>query len=290
MKQLRMKNSTLGVKITIIAFSLLFIANAIFNLYPVFLAAMNSLKTAVEYDESMLSFPKAVKVENFIKIFTAFDKGLGFTYMEMLWNTLWILVVKTACTLFSSIIFGYALAKFRFPGSNFLYWLVIFSQTIPIIGSGAAGYKLAVALNMVDNPSMIWVSWLSGFNFTFVIFYSAFKGVSNAYAEAAQIDGASRTYIFVNIMVPLVFPIIVANAIMSAVSIWNDYSISMIYLRSYPTLGYGMYLLDSQIFLLDGGRPVYFACAILSALPMIVLYASNLDLLLKNMTVGGLKG
>lgn len=292
MKTLRMKNSTLGVKITIIAFSVLFIANVVFNFYPVFFAAMNTFKTAAEYDESIMALPSLSNFElkNYIRIFTAFSEGLGFTYLDLLGNTLWIMVVNTFCELVSSILLAYALAKFRFPGSNFLYWLVIFSQTIPIIGAGAASYMLRVKLNMINNPWLIWISWLSAFDFTFIIFYGTFKGVSNSYSEAAKIDGATNIFILFKIMVPQVFPIIVANAITAAVGIWNNYSISMIYLRSYPTLGYGMYLIDKEIYLLEGGRPVYFACAIVSALPMVVIYASNLNLILQNMTVGGLKG
>ncbi len=290
MKTLRMKNSTLGVKITIVAFSALFIANVVFNFYPVFFAAMNTFKTVAEYDESIMALPKSIELRNFIRIFNAFDEGLGFTYLNLLTNTLWIMVVNTFCELASSLLLAYALAKFRFPGSNFLYWLVIFSQTIPIIGAGAAAYMLRVKLNMIDNPFLIWISWLSAFDFTFIIFYGTFKGVSNSYAEAAKMDGASNLFILFRVMVPQVFPIIVANAITAAVSIWNNYSISMIYLRSYPTLGYGMYLIDKEIYLLEGGRPVYFACAIVSSLPMVVIYASNLNLILQNMTVGGLKG
>lgn len=290
MKTLRMKNSTLGVKITIIGFSALFIANVVFNFYPVFFAAMNALKTHADYTASIMSLPKSIEMENFVRIFTAFYDALGFTYFDLLINTLWIMVVNTLCELVSSLLLAYALAKFRFPGSNFLYWLVILSQTIPIIGAGAAAYMLRVKLNMIDNPALIWISWLSGFDFTFIIFYGTFKGVSNSYSEAAKIDGASNIFILFKIMVPQVFPIIVANAITAAMGIWNNYSISMIYLRSYPTLGYGMYLLDKEIYLLEGGRPVYFACAILSSLPMVVIYASNLNLILQNMTVGGLKG
>jgi ABC-type glycerol-3-phosphate transport system permease component len=168
--------------------------------------------------------------------------------------------------------------------------LVILKQTIPIIGSGAAGYMLHVDLNLIDNPSLIWLSWLSGFDFAFIIFYGVLKGISNSYSESARIDGANEFFIFFRVVLPLMIPVIIANAITSAMGIWNNYSISMLYLRAYPTLGYGMYILNDQIFLLEGGRPVYFACAIVSALPMVIIYASNINLLLKNMSVGGLKG
>ena len=290
MKLLRWKLSSTGVKITIIGFTLLFVANAVFNLFPVFFAAMNCLKTQAEYDESIMALPTSPIFSNFYMIFTTFKEALGYSYLDLLFNTLWILVVNTAAELFASIIFAYALAKFRFPGREFLYWLVIFSQTIPIIGGGAASFKLRIALNMVDNPWLIWLSWLSAFDFQFIIMYGTFKGVSASYSEAAKIDGASNLFILFRIVLPQIAPVVLANAITAAVGIWNNYSISMIYLRSYPTLGYGMYLLNGEIYLLEGGRPVYFAAAIMSALPMVILYGSQQNLILKNVSVGGLKG
>ena len=293
MKTLRMKNSSTGVKITIIGFTILFLLNAFYNLYPVYMAIMNAFKTPDEYIESIVALPQVWHFENMLKPFEEFETGIGYSYFTLLGNTLWILVVNTTAELVSSFIFAYALAKFRFPGSEFLYWLVILTQTIPIMGAGAAGFKLRVALNMINNPSLIWLSWLSAFDFTFIIFYGVLKGVSSSYSEAAKMDGASNIYIMCNVIMPQVWPVILANAITAAMGIWNNYSISMIYLRKYPTLGYGMYLMDFEgvgVYLMEGQRPVYFAAAMWSALPMICLYGASQNLILKNMSVGGLKG
>ncbi len=293
MKTLRMKNSSTGVKITIIGFTLLFLANVLFNMYPVFMALMNALKTIPEYGESLAALPTQPKWDNFILAFTAFEDVIGYGYFTLLSNTLWILVVNTIAELFSSFIFAYALSKFRFPGSEFLYWLVILTQTIPIMGTGAAAYKLRMDLNMINNPALIWLSWLSAFDFTFIIFYGVLKGVSKSYSEAAKIDGASNAYVMFNIIMPQVWPVVLANAITAAMNIWNNYSISMLYLRLYPTLAYGMYLYDlngTGVYLTEGGRPAYFAAAFWSALPMVCLYAASQNLILQNMSVGGLKG
>ncbi len=293
MKTLRMKNSSIGVKITIIGFTILFLLNAVFNLYPVYMAIINAFKTVPDYGESLVALPNEWHFENLLKPFVAFEDAIGYGYFTLLSNTLWILAVNTLAELVSSFIFAYTLSRFRFPGSEFLYWLVILTQTIPIMGAGAAGYKLRVSLNMINNPALIWLSWLSAFDFTFIIFYGVLKGVSPSYAEAAEIDGASNAYIMFNVIMPQVWPVVLANAITAAMGIWNNYTISMLYLRSYPTLAYGMYLFDLGgigVYLIDGGRPVYFAAAIWSSLPMICLYAASQNLILQNMSVGGLKG
>jgi raffinose/stachyose/melibiose transport system permease protein/N-acetylglucosamine transport system permease protein len=190
----------------------------------------------------------------------------------------------------SSALLAYALARFRFPGSKFLYAVVIFANTIPIIGAGPAQYKLAMSLKMINNPATIWLMWAGGFDFAFIVLYGYFKGVSRSYSESAKMDGANNWVVFIKVILPQVTPCIVAIAITQATGVWNNYSISMLYLRDYPNLAYGMYLFKDSSFLVKDSMPVYFAAAVISCIPIIVLYTCSQNLILNNMTTGGLKG
>ena len=208
----------------------------------------------------------------------------------MLFNSWWILIVYVTVNVCSSSLLAYALSRFRFPGSKFLYSVVIFANTIPIIGSGPAAYKLAMSLNLINNPSAIWLMWASGFDFAFIVFYGYFKGISTSYSESAKMDGANNFTIFLKVIIPQIIPCLVAIAITQAISIWNNYSISMVYMRDYPNLAYGMYLFKDNSFLVADSMPIYFAAAVISCIPVIILYASTQELILTNMTTGGLKG
>ena len=185
---------------------------------------------------------------------------------------------------------AYALARFRFPGKEFLYGLVIFANTIPIIGTGAAGYKLMMQFNMINNPATIWFSWAGGFDFAFIIFYGTFKGISPTYSEAAYIDGASEITVLLKVILPQAIPCIIAIAITQATSAWNDYSTSMIYMRQYPTLAYGLWLFNTESNYITDSKPIYYAAAVISCIPVIILYASNMKLIMTSVTAGGLKG
>ena len=289
METIRFRKSSITVKIIIVAFTALFIFNSFVCLFPIYFSGVNALKSAEEYFASSVAFPKAFQFENFAKVFTIFAVR-GSHYFDMLINSLWILAVNVFVNALSSVLLAYALAKFRFPGNEFLYTLVIFAQTIPIIGSGAAGFKLRMQLNMIDNPLLIWLGWAGAFDFQFMVLYGTFKGISNTYSEAASIDGASELFILFRIVLPQAFPSIVAICITAAIGVWNNYSISMIQLRSYPTLAYGMYLFQKESYYIEDSQPVYFACALISCIPVVVLYACNQKLILTNMTAGGLKG
>ena len=208
----------------------------------------------------------------------------------MLVNSLWMVVVRVLVNVASSAMLAYAIARFRFPGKDFLYLVVIFVNTIPIIGSGPAAFKLLNALNMVENPFTIWLSWASGFDFAFIVLYGYFRGVSPAYSESAYIDGASELCTFWRIVLPQVVPCLVAIMITQAIGVWNDYGTVMIYLRKTPNLAYGLYMFNTESMYISDSKPVFFAAAVISAVPIIVLYSCSQKLILENMTAGGLKG
>jgi len=295
MTKLKFKNTPVSVKIIYICFFVIFTFFAVLYLYPLLWAILNSFKTMKEYSTDSLSFPKKWLFRHYLEVFTEFQAvplsgGEPFRYFDMLLNSLWILVVNVFVNVTSSALLAYALARFRFPGSKFLYAVVIFANTIPIIGAGPAQYKLAMSLNMINNPSTIWLMWAGGFDFAFIVLYGYFKGVSRSYSESAKIDGANNWTIFIKVILPQVTPCIVAIAITQATGVWNNYSISMLYLRDYPNLAYGMYLFKDSSFLVKDSMPIYFAAAVISCIPIIVVYTCSQNLILNNMTTGGLKG
>ena len=295
MTKLKFKNVPLSVKIIYISFFAMFTLFAVLYFYPLIWAFINSLKSMKEYATNSLSMPTEWRWYHYLDVFTEFQAvplsgGAPYRYFDMLFNSLWILIVYVTVNVGSSSLLAYALARFRFPGSKFLYSVVIFANTIPIIGSGPAAYKLAMALGLINNPYAIWLMWASGFDFAFIVFYGYFKGVSASYSESAKMDGASNWTILVKVILPQIIPCIVAVAITQAIGIWNNYTISMVYMRDYPNLAYGMYLFKDSTFLVKDSMPIYFSAAIISSVPVIILYASTQKLVLTNMTTGGLKG
>ena len=294
MDKLKFKHVPVRDKIIYISFFVIFTIFAFLYIYPIIWTILNSLKTYNDYAINTMNLPQEKwEWDNYYKVFTVFVvpgiQGGTYKYFDMLLNSLWILVVHVTVNVCSSALLAYALARFRFPGSKFLYSVVIFANTIPIIGSGPAAYKLAMTLNLVNNPYAIWVMWASGFDFAFIVFYGYFKGISNSYSESAKMDGANNLVIFLKVIIPQIIPCLAAIAITQAIGIWNNYSISMVYMRDYPNLAYGMYLFKDDNFA-SGGKPVYFAAAAISCIPVIILYSCSQELILTNMTTGGLKG
>ena len=288
----KFSRKSLSEKITYCIFFCFFLFFAICFVFPLFSTFLNSFRSIEDYydpNRNPFALPDVWQTDSWGRIFTEFQFR-GYTYLDMLWNSAWMLVVRVTVNILSSTLLAYAVAKYRFPGRGFLYGVVIFAQTIPIIGSGAAGYKLMTALNMVNNPTLIWISWATGFDFAFIVLYGTFKGVSESYSEAARIDGAGNLTVLFRIVFPQAMPSIMALAITQAISVWNDYSTVMIFLRNYPTLSYGLYVFPSAAVYIENSTALYSAAICLSIIPVMLLYALNQKTILTNMTTGGLKG
>lgn len=289
-KILKWRKKSVGEKIFLIVFFLYFVAQAVIQIIPFLCVVNNSLKTLPEFSQNSFSITSSWQFVNYIKVFDQFIVNGVVGYGEMLFNSLWQTFVYLFVNLFSSMLIAYALAKFSFPGKNVLYGLMIFVQTIPIIGTGAAGYKFRYQLGMVDNPWLIWISWAVGFDYSAFLMYGTFRGVSNSYAESAEIDGANEWQILFKVVFPQIFPLILALMVTNFIGRWGDYSTAQIYLPSYPNLAYGMFLFQLGSSWAQDGKVVYFASIILSALPGVVLYALFQKTIITNVSLGGLKG
>lgn len=280
-------------RITFGVYYVLFTLVAIMFLYPIVSTFFNSLKSDVDLVKNPTGLPTEWwRIENYIKVFSEFKVQITtveVNYFGMLWNSFWMTGVRLTVNLASSVLLAYPIAKFKFPGKNFLYGVVIFVNTIPILGSGAAGYKLLKSLHMLDNPWLIWISWCGGFDYAFIIFYGTFRGISDSYIESASLDGANNFTIMFKIMMPQALPSIVALAITQAIPMWNDYSTSMINLPKYPNLGYGIYKFEPGPYV-QYDTAVYYSAVIISMLPPMILYAANQKFILSSLSVGGLKG
>ena len=282
----KFKRLSIGRKIATILATIFFAAFALIFLYTLAWAILNALKDVQQFDQkNTFVLPSPWKFDNFLKIFTEFHYR-DYYYVDMLFNSLWMFVVRIFVNVMSSALLAYAIAKFRFPGKEFLYALVIFANTIPIVGAGAATYKLFSAFNMVNNPFLIWMAWAGGFDFAFIVLYGTFRGISDSYSEAAKIDGANNLTVLFRVIFPQAFPSIVAVAITQAVGVWDDYNTVMIYMRDFPNLAYGLYLYQSEAH----NMPLYLAAVCISILPVLIIYAANQKLVLQNVTTGGLKG
>lgn len=190
---------------------------------------------------------------------------------------------------------AYVCAKYRCWFTKFLYGYVVVTMIIPLVGTYASELTLLRNLGIYDTTIGFILQKCSFSGMYFLVFYAFFAGVPDAYAEAADIDGASQFTILVKIILPLASKMIFSVMLIQFVIYWNDYQMAIMYMPTHPTLAYGIYHMTLETasgeFMVYAKKvPVKVAGAMLLAIPIIVLYAVLKDKLMGNMSMGGIKG
>ena len=161
-------------------------------------------------------------------------------------------------------------------------------MTIPVVGTLPASFRLSAALRIYDTPLQPIVTCAGGFGFNFLIMYAFFKNMPWSYAEAVFMDGGNDFIAFFKVMLPMAVGPIVTLSIIASISCWNDYTSIILFMPSYQTVASGLYYVQLTMF--DKYPTIYYAALFISMIPVIVVFAIFSEQIMKNMSVGGLKG
>ena len=188
----------------------------------------------------------------------------------------------------AATLMAYAMTKYKFVGCKLLYAIQMFTLIVPIIGTLGSQYRLFSSLGFINSPTIV-LAYTGGFGATNLYISACFRGISDTYAEAARMDGAGHYTIMFKIMLPLAKGIIIAMAVMQAISIWNDSQTALLFLPDMPTLATGIFLFSRDMTYLVR-MDILMAATVLSAIPPLLLYFFTHKTILENMYMGGIKG
>ena len=265
-------------------------------LVPLFFMFTNSFKAGMEFTTTNLwDFPQTWRWSNWKDAFgylvVGDSKETEVTFIGMVWNSLWITFSRATILSLTPMLVGYVYARYDFYGKKAVMAIHLFTMTLPLFGSGGAYMKFIHDVGLYDSPLyFIFTSW-NGRSPSVFIYSAAFAGLSHAYKEAAELDGASRLRIFFAIEARMIAPIFWTFFINNTFGLWNDYLNILLYNPSFPNLATGLYLFGSRN--ATGGNmhyPKYWCGLIIGAIPPLVLFGFSSDMIFKNMALGGLKG
>ncbi len=247
----------------------------------------NSVKAPLEYELSQVTLAQNPfqYLQNYLDAFTEMTVK-GNNFFNMLWNTLWVTFGNITLQVISSVVFSYIIARYKFPGRNLIYWVVITQMMLVTVGNLPATYRLYDALGLTNSP-MILITNLSG-TANFLIYYATFRGISKEYAESAFIDGANHFQIFGSVMVPQVKGVVLATVITSFIANWNEYMNFILYLDQYPSIASGIYYF--KLASADQNYPMLLSAVVMSIIPVVVIFAVFQKEFINIDISGGLKG
>ncbi len=195
-----------------------------------------------------------------------------------------------ALTLITCVPAGYALAKIRFPGREWLFYAFILGLTIPIQAIVIPLYEVLSGLRLVNTLTGIVLTQVSnGIPFGIFLMRSFFISVPDELVEAAKIDGANHFQILTKVFLPISSPAIQALVIISALSTWNDFFLPLIVLISpdVQTLPLGLVRFAGTY---SSEYRLVFSGTVISFLPIILLYILTQRRFTEGLTQGAIKG
>jgi len=207
------------------------------------------------------------------------------------WNSVRIVFPAVIISTIVGAFNGYALAKWKFKGSELLFGALLFGCFIPFQVILLPMAKLLGELGLANTVTgLVLVHVIYGVAFTTLFFRNYYVGIPTELVKAAKLDGAGFLSIFRHIFIPLSTPIFVVTIIWQFTQIWNDFLFGVVYSGSgtQPITVALNNLVNTSV----GGKEynVDMAAAIIAAMPTLVVYVIAGKYFVKGLTAGAVKG
>ena len=266
--------------------TLLIILVAVIAAFPMAWMVLSSLKTPQESMQTPpVWFPGTPNLDAYAQVADVISLGQSFL------NSAIIAVITTAAILLTSLMAGYAFAKYTFKGREALFALLIAAMFLPPIVTLIPLYRLTGYLGLNANLFGVIVPNLAN-AFGIFLMRQYIKGVPDDMIDAARVDGASEMRILFKVVAPSVMPAIAALALFAFVYHWNSYLWPLTVLQGraeqYPIVISLSRLLSYNRGAMNTG--LVMAGATLAVLPPVVLFIFLQRFFVDSIVSSGVKG
>ena len=263
-----------------------------FTLLPVIITVILSLKTEQDISTgSLWSLPKVIQWENYSSAIVKALPNMGIT--------LFIDIVSVVAMTLLSAFSAYIFVRKRFPGRNFLFYLVILPMLVPGVVSLTPQYLNIVQMNLLGSWFAVILPYIAGNQIASIFLFRTFMSQQPAdIYEAAEIDGAGDFRTFFSLALPLTFGIIMVQGVAIFSAIYNDYLWPLMIFMNNPEHGTLMPALKdlatraSEAILSNGlmaGRGATYALYLVSGIPLVISTVIGLKFFIDGEFASGLK-
>lgn len=197
-------------------------------LSPLVMSFFASIKTANEAQSVPPSyFPHALSAENYVKVA---DYGLGlWTYLG---NSLGVAALAIVMCLVLSVTAGYGLARFKIPGKEVIFLILLAPLMIPYQALLIPLYLTFAKLGLANSLlGLAIVHTVLQVPFSVYLMRNSFEGIPRELEEAAVIDGSTPLQSFRLVFLPLVVPGLVTVALFAFITSWNEFLAALIFMN-----------------------------------------------------------
>ena len=256
---------------------------------PLYVMVMTSLKT----QQALLANP--------LNLFPSFEDGLlgpFRSYIELfqvydfgryIWNSALISVATVVITLLFAVPGSYAVSRLSFPGRSMLSRSILMIYLVPAIVLVIPLYAIFAKLGLRDSLwGLLVVYPATTLPVALYMLQGYFRGVPAELEEAGLMDGCSRLRVIWSITLPLSVPALASVSLYVFMIAWNEFLFAFMFLDDPKmfTLSRGVVSLDSS----EVPRQHLMAGAVVSTVPIVVIFLWAERFMVQGLTSGGVKG
>jgi multiple sugar transport system permease protein len=268
---------------------------SLFVLVPFAYMISTSLKTEAQLFVWPIQWlPNPIQWQNYTQAFSELGQiAPGLTFWRILANTLVITLLAMSAELTAVSLVAYGFARFRFPGRDTLFLVMLSTMMLPGIITLIPTFLIWRNLSLIDHyDPLVLGAWFGGGAWAVFLLRQFLLNLPPDMEEAAVVDGANTFQVYYMIILPLVKPALLALGVLMFQGNWNNFMGPLIYLNT--TIQFPM-ILALKFFeaSLSNEAPKWnymMAMSAVMAAPLLALYFVAQKYFIEGLTVGAVKG
>ena len=252
-------------------------------IFPALWIVMSSFSAGDSFFLASL-FPKKLSAEHYVDLFRETN------FVQWVWNSLKLCLIVAVIQLILTSLAAYAFARMRFTGRKYGLMSLLVLQVFPNSMAVAGYYILIYKFGLVDSSLALIFVLAGGSAFNIWLLKSYIDGIPVELDEAALVDGANRFQGFYKVVLPLAMPQLAVLFLFSFIATYSEYVITSIFLQ---TPGKMTLALGLQSFISDqfaAHWTMFSAAAVISSLPIMVVFMCLQRFIQNGLVAGGVKG
>lgn len=265
---------------------------AIVSLFPLLYTIANSFMGAEEYSHYYDQLSSNVTASNPFHLIPDWITLSGYwdvflsrpDYLIKLWVSLFLSTTILLGQLIVAVLGGYAFARFRFPGRDILFFIVVLLMMLPYQVTLVPNYMVLDHMGLINNyAALILPGVFSAFGL--FLMRQVMVLLPNSIFDAAKIDGAGALKSLWNICLPNCKPGVAALMILSFADSWNMMEQPLVFLKDFYKYPMSLFLMNVN----TSNPTLGFVCGVLSVLPLMLLFMRFKDEMIQGIEYSGVK-
>ena len=207
-----------------------------------------------------------------------------------IFNTAFVAMTSTFFTIALAIIGAFFFARYKMPGSKFLFGVFIILMMYPSVANMVPMFKLITSLGLYNTHFALIIPAIAGGQAFYIFVLRNFiEDIPQDLFDAIEIDGGNMFWQIWHVVIPMSMPIIGTLGILSIIGQWNNFVSPLLYLRdtNLQTISVALLHLEGE-YTKNWGQLM--AGYTIASIPLVVLFIFCMKLFIRGLSSGAVKG